>query len=178
MGKRPAKCYRNFKNKAYTRQAKKVLSKNYIRGAPDPKIKFFNMGNQKKDYKHETTLYAKERAQVRDTALEASRVTVNKKLEAGIGIENYHFIVRPHPHHIIRENAIISGAGADRLQTGMRQAFGKPAGRAARVKRNQPVLSIKTRKKVDKEKARKALNSVKSKLPMPCHIETKELDDS
>lgn len=41
--------------------------------------------------------------------------------------------IRVHPFHVIRQKKMLTCAGADRLQTGMRHAFGKPAGTVARV---------------------------------------------
>ena len=38
---------------------------------------------------------------------------------------------------------MLSCAGADRLQTGMRGAYGKPQGLVARVKIGQPLMSIR-----------------------------------
>lgn len=58
--------------------------------------------------------------------------------------------VRVHPHHVIRINKMLSVAGADRLQTGMRGAFGKPAGKVARVNVGQILLSVRT---VDRHRA-------------------------
>jgi large subunit ribosomal protein L10e len=40
---------------------------------------------------------------------------------------------------------MLSCAGADRLQTGMRGAFGKPQGTVARVNIGQIILSVRTR---------------------------------
>lgn len=53
--------------------------------------------------------------------------------------------VRAHPYHVIRINKMLSVAGADRLQTGMRGAWGKPAGTVARVNIGQILLSVRTR---------------------------------
>ena len=39
---------------------------------------------------------------------------------------------------------MLSVAGADRLQTGMRGAFGKPAGKVARVNVGQILISVRT----------------------------------
>ena len=54
--------------------------------------------------------------------------------------------------------------GADRLQTGMRGAFGKPQGTVARVRIGQPLLSVRTH---DKHKAAviEALRRTKFKFP-------------
>jgi ribosomal protein L16/L10AE len=42
------------------------------------------------------------------------------------GKDTFHLRVRVHPFHVLRINKMLSCAGADRLQTGMRGAFGKP----------------------------------------------------
>ena len=61
------------------------------------------------------------------------------------GKESFHLRVRAHPYHVVRINKMLSCAGADRLQTGMRGAFGKPNGTVARVNIGQILLSIRTR---------------------------------
>jgi len=61
------------------------------------------------------------------------------------GKEGFHLRVRAHPFHVVRINKMLSCAGADRLQTGMRGAFGKPNGVVARVNIGQILLSIRTR---------------------------------
>lgn len=53
--------------------------------------------------------------------------------------------VRAHPYHVVRINKMLSCAGADRLQTGMRGAYGKPNGSVARVNIGQILLSVRTR---------------------------------
>ena len=61
------------------------------------------------------------------------------------GKEGFHLRVRAHPYHVVRINKMLSCAGADRLQTGMRGAFGKPYALVARVNIGQILLSIRTR---------------------------------
>jgi large subunit ribosomal protein L10e len=61
------------------------------------------------------------------------------------GKEAFHLRVRAHPYHVVRINKMLSCAGADRLQTGMRGAFGKPNGLVARVNIGQIILSCRTR---------------------------------
>merc|ERR1712146_877467 len=46
-----------------------------------------------------------------------------------------------------RINKMLSCAGADRLQSGMRGAFGKAYGKACRVKIGDPLISIRTHAK-------------------------------
>ena len=57
---------------------------------------------------------------------------------------SFYLRVRVHPFHVLRINKMLSCAGADRLQTGMRGAFGKAHGTAARVKIGQILISVRT----------------------------------
>ena len=59
---------------------------------------------------------------------------------------------------------MLSCAGADRLQTGMRHAFGKPLGKVCRVKIGQPLLSVRTKDNFV-EHAVMALTRAKHKFP-------------
>merc|ERR1712241_268816 len=81
--------------------------------------------------------------QISDCALEAARIAANKYMITNAGKDFFHLRVRPHPFHVVRINKMLSCAGADRLQTGMRGAFGKAYGLAARVKIGQIMVSIR-----------------------------------
>lgn len=70
---------------------------------------------------------------------------LNRYMVKTAGKEGFHLRVRAHPYHVVRINKMLSCAGADRLQTGMRGAFGKPNGTVARVNIGQILLSIRTR---------------------------------
>ena len=75
--------------------------------------------------------------------------------------------VRAHPFHVTRINKMLSCAGADRLQTGMRHAYGKPNGLVARVRIGQPLISIRTKddkKQVAMEALRRAAMRQSGKL--------------
>ena len=67
-------------------------------------------------------------------------------------------------------------AGADRLQDGMRQAFGKPIGTAARVHPKQAVLEIRI-KKEHLNKAMEALRRGASKLPVKTFTKVKKIGE-
>ena len=175
MGLRPAKCYRTPVNKAYTRTAKRVVKKAFIRGVPGLKLTHLDIGDSGKKYKYMVVITAKIGVQIRHNALEACRIVVNRTITETIGRENFHFQVRVYPHHVLRENALISGAGADRLQTGMSHAFGRPIGKAARVKKNQTIFSIKVNTKAHADAAMKAFKKIVAKLPVKCGIETREI---
>eukprot|EP00668_Euglena_longa_P048048 GGOE01065101.1.p1 GENE.GGOE01065101.1~~GGOE01065101.1.p1 ORF type:complete len:216 (-),score=18.81 GGOE01065101.1:62-709(-) len=141
MGRRPAKCYRYCKNKAYPKSR-------YCRGVPDAKIRIYDCGMRKLNADTFSLTYhliSMEREQIGSEALEAARINANKYMIKNAGKEAYHIRVRVHPFHVIRINKMLSCAGADRLQQGMRGAFGKPNGLAARVRIGQPLISIRVK---------------------------------
>jgi large subunit ribosomal protein L10e len=82
--------------------------------------------------------------------LEAARIAANKYMITQAGKDFFHIRIRPHPFHVLRINKMLSCAGADRLQTGMRGAWGKSYGRASRCDIGQVLMSIRTKEdKVD-----------------------------
>merc|ERR1711916_89867 len=76
----------------------------------------------------------------------------------------FHMRVRVHPFHVLRINKMLSCAGADRLQTGMRGAWGKPNGTAARVKIGQVLMSVRCRPDA-KENVIEGFRRAKFKFP-------------
>jgi large subunit ribosomal protein L10e len=163
-----AKNYREVKGQPYTR-------KEYTKSSPPSKITKFTMGDTKTKFPIEAKLVALENAQVRHNALEAARIASNRHLSTKLG-ENYLLQIMPYPHVILRENKMIFGAHADRLQDGMRRAFGKPIATAARVKTNQPIIVIGVNED-SIETAKQALKRSKAKLPMPCRIAIEKTGD-
>merc|ERR1711931_446605 len=89
---------------------------------------------------------------------------MGKYLVKNCGKDQFHIRMRVHPFHVLRINKMLSCAGADRLQTGMRGAFGKAHGTVARVKIGQILLSVRSH---DKHKADviEALRRSKFKFP-------------
>ena len=110
---------------------------------------------------------------MRHNALEAARIAVNRRLQAEL-VDNYCLRILPYPHHILRENKMIFGAHADRLQDGMRGAFGKAIGVAARVKNRQTIMTIEVTE-TGLDTAKRALKLGAAKFPMPCRIEVKKV---
>ena len=74
-----------------------------------------------------------------------ARIACNKFLLNKCKKEGYHVRIRCHPFHVTRINKMLSCAGADRLQTGMRGAFGKAYGKVARVNIDQVMISCRTK---------------------------------
>merc|ERR1712011_39114 len=160
MGRRPAKCYRYCKNKPYPKSR-------FNRGVPDPKIRIFDLGRKKagvEDFPLCVHLVPDEYEQLSSEALEAGRICANKYLVKTVGKDSFHIRMRVHPFHVVRINKMLSCAGADRLQTGMRGAYGKPQGLVARVRIGQPLMSIRVRDHHEAH-AYEALRRAKFKFP-------------
>jgi len=156
-----AKNFREVKGAPYTRQE-------YIRASPASKITKFTMGDTKTSFPIQAQLISTEEAQIRHNALESARVASNRVLMNKLG-NAYIMKVVPYPHTILRENKMIFGAHADRLQDGMRRSFGKPIGIAARVRIGQPIIEIGVGENAV-EVAKEALQRGQDKLPVPCRI--------
>lgn len=105
-----------------------------------------------------------EKEQISSEAMEAGRIAANKYMVKNAGKDQFHLRVRMHPFHCLRINKMLSCAGADRLQTGMRGAFGKVQGTAARIAIGQIMLSIRT-KEVHASKAVEGFRRAKFKFP-------------
>ena len=169
---RKAVCYRKLKM-PYTRKSKK-RELSYVRGAPYSKIVIFDMGNKKAKFTHRVSLVAKNQFQFRHNALEATRISVNKKLAKKIGDSNFFFKVKVYPHHVLRENATASGAGADRFSSGMAHSFGKPIGLAAQIRCGQEVMYIETDEK-NINFAKDAFKQVMCKSPIKGQIDINKI---
>ena len=115
--------YRETRGMPYVRRE-------YIAGKPQMKIARFSSGLAGNNYDYKFELMATEKMQIRHNALEAARLAANKKMAEG-GETSFFSMLRTYPHVILRENKMIATAGADRLQEGMRRAFGKSTGLAA-----------------------------------------------
>lgn len=168
MGLRPGRCYNKFQ-RPYTRQSTHVPRKGYVKGVPKPKITEFQLGSMAGKDK---TLYliSTKDVQIRHNSLEAARIAAVHLLEKNLAKSGGYFIrVRVFPHQVLRENALATGAGADRFQQGMRASFGNPIGTAARVHEGQKVFEVRVQSNSIKL-AKDALMQARYKLPMPCKI--------
>merc|ERR1712115_248888 len=110
----------------------------FNRGVPDAKIRIFDLGAKKASvmaFPVHVVMVSDEYEQIGSEALEAARI-----------------------------NKMLSCAGADRLQTGMRGAYGKPNGLVSRINIGDPILSIRT-KEANFAPAYEALRRSKMKFP-------------
>merc|ERR1711915_110304 len=154
------RCYRYQKVRGY-------IKSKYCRGVPDPRIRIHDAGKKKaKVEEFPKLIYLKSHAkeQISAEALETARITANKFMFNNAGKEGYHYRILIHPYNVLRINKMLSCAGADRLRTGMRGAFGKPYGLCARVDKGQRILAIRT-KESNIKFAVEALTRAKHKFP-------------
>ena len=126
-------------------------------------------GFDKGEYPIQIQIASKENIQIRDNAIEAVRQYLNRFLQEKVGKEFY-LEVKIYPHHILRENKMLTGAGADRMQTGMSRAFGKTIGRAALIKPGQTLFIVGIKDQKAEIEARKLIKSAKAR--MPCKVST------
>ena len=138
---------------------------------PASKITIFDMGNLSGsgDFQLELSILAKERARITHNALEAARIAANRHLAKNAGKAAYYLKFRLYPHEVLRENKQATGAGADRVSDGMRRAFGKARGLAAKVEKGQKILSVRVNLP-HYEVAKRSLKKAAAKLPIPCKI--------
>ncbi|MBS3115165.1 50S ribosomal protein L16 [Candidatus Woesearchaeota archaeon] len=161
--------YRNLEP-AYTRRSK-FRKKAYIKVNPNRGIVRFIMGDQSpKLFKYSLYLRSAKDIQLRNFAVEAGRQCGNRILEKEAGKLGYRMQVRVFPHHVIRENPLASGAGADRMSTGMAHSFGKPIGLAARVLEGAVICQVDVDEK-NLELAKQSLKRFSSKLPGKCYTD-------
>jgi len=147
----------------YTRISK-FRKKSFIRARPHSKIVRFDMGNLKQKFSWAIKLKARSEHQIRHNAIESARLASNRILERQLGKAEFHFKLNIYPHHILRENPLASGAGADRMSTGMKKSFGKAIGSAARIRTDQVLMTVNVEKK-DINLAKLAVKRASHKLP-------------
>ncbi|VDN83417.1 unnamed protein product [Brugia pahangi] len=110
---------------------------------PDPKIRIFDLGKKK---------------------AAAARICANKCMVRNYGKDGFYMRVRKHPYHIVRINKMLSCAGADRLQTGMRGAFGKPQGLVARIDIGDILILVRVKEQYEEHAVG---NFSKSEIQVP-----------
>ncbi|MBT6690585.1 50S ribosomal protein L16 [archaeon] len=166
MALRKGSAYSKRYARPYTRVSKK-RAKTYIKTVPNAKIVKYKMGDQRAfdagEFPVVLHMISKEKCQIRDNSIEAIRQYLNRFLQVKVGKEFY-LEVKIVPHHILRENKMLTGAGADRMQTGMSRAFGKTMGRAALVKPNQVLYIVGVKTLKAEAQARKLIQSIKARI--------------
>ena len=127
----------------------------------------------RKKFNYTLELVSKTDLQIRHDAIESARQTSNRVLEKELGKMGYFMKIMIYPFHVLRENPLASGAGADRMSTGMKKSFGKAIGAAAQVRKGQKVCIVRVNKD-GIETAKSALKRVSKKIPNSYSILIKE----
>ncbi len=176
MPLRKASSYSKHYKMAYTRRST-VKSKNYVKAIPASHITKYQMGDIRKfnegKFPFIVELLSKEDIHIRDNAIEAARQHVHRELDNTFK-GNYYFGLLLYPHTVLRENKMLTGAGADRMQTGMTLSFGVPVGIAAHVRAGHPIFRIGVQNQKDIAIVREILKDCRAKLPCATKILAKE----
>ncbi len=167
MGLRKASAYSRKTVVPFTRKSKKKKY-SYVKVVPPSKIVKFTMGDWKAfrdgKFPYQLTVVSAESVQIRHNALEACRQYINKELDKLL-LGKYLFKILPYPHHIQRENKMLTGAGADRMQTGMALSFGKSVGRSAILKPGSRIFFFAVQNDNGIRILRTILKEIKPKMP-------------
>lgn len=143
--RRPWRCYSGWTRRPYQHKRSRNHRREYARGGSQSKIVRYWGGNKDipwKDWEIVVGLKVDKQVQVSSNALEAIRVTVNSPLQKKLGRTNFRFRVRSKPFQKYRENRMLAFAGADRVQSGMRNSFGRSTGVCARVKAGSVLCEV------------------------------------
>lgn len=165
---RKGNAYRKIE-RPYTRKSK-YKAHNFVRAQPSSKIIRYVMGNCKKKFDTTVNLITTESIQLRHNSIESARQTCNRFLEENFGKDGYHYVIRMYPHHILRENPLAAGAGADRMSTGMKHSFGKSISIAAQVFAGKTIMCVDVPES-GIVKARRALKKASYKMACRTKIE-------
>ncbi|MBO3802702.1 MAG: 50S ribosomal protein L16 [Candidatus Brockarchaeota archaeon] len=143
--------------------------KEYISGAPPSKLSRFTLGKFSESFTNRYVLEAAEAGLLQHGALEAARVAANKVLQDRLGENNYFLRIIPYPHIVLRAHKFLAQAGADRLSQGMKNAYGKPVGLAARVRIGDPIMEVRVGD-ANPEVVKEAYRISSSKIPLKCRV--------
>ncbi len=135
----------------------------------------YDQGNLSGKFEYQVDLIAGKAVNLRHNAVEAMRIASSKVLSEGLGKQGFHLKIRAVPHNIIRENPLATGAGADRISTGMKLSFGRPVSRSAHVYKGKVLISIFVNEQ-GLSFAKKALKNSSYKVPIGCKIVSKKIN--
>ncbi len=170
--KRKFVAYRRIE-RPYTRKSK-YRAKSFVRATPNSRVVRFVMGDAKKEFPFRVKVLAKADLQIRHNAIESARQSANRHMEKKLGKNTYRFRIRIFPHHILRENPLASGAGADRMSTGMKKSFGKSISVAARVFKGDTICEVDCLES-QIPIVKRACDRIRCKLPCSCAIQVEKM---
>lgn len=143
--KRPWHCYSKWTRRPYQHKRSSNHRREYARGGAQSKIERFWGGNKERDWalwELIVGLKVNHQIQISSNSLEAIRISINGVLQRKLGRLNFRLRIRPKPFQKFRENRMLAVAGADRIQSGMRNSFGRSSGVCARVRAGQVIVDL------------------------------------
>jgi len=170
--RRPWKCYSKWTRRPYQYKRSSNRRREFARGGAQSKIVRFWGGNKEapwEEFDLVVGLKVNSQVQISSNTLEAIRITINGVLQRKLGRQNYRLRIRPKPFQKIRENRMLAFAGADRVQSGMRNSFGRSTGVCARVRAGQIIVDVGTYIK-NLPLVRDRLRVAYMKVPSSCQI--------
>lgn len=170
--KRPWHCYSKWSRRPFQYKRSSNRRREYARGGAQSKIQRYWGGNKEmpwEDFELVIGLKVDMQVQISANALEAIRITVNSALQRDLGRNNYRFRIRPKPFQKFRENRMLAFAGADRVQSGMRNSFGRSTGVCARVRAGSIICEVGTYLR-SLPLVRDRLRIASMKVPCSCSI--------
>ena len=170
--RRPWHCYSTWTRRPFQYKRSSNRRREYARGGSQSKIVRFWGGDKSipwENWELVVGLKVNKQIQISSNALEAIRVTINSALQKTLGRTNFRFRVRPKPFQKYRENRMLAFAGADRVQSGMRNSFGRSTGVCARVKAGSIICDVGISLK-DIHTVRDRLRVASMKIPCSCQV--------
>jgi len=170
--RRPWKCYAKWTRRPYQHKRSRNHRREYARGGSQSKIVRYWGGNKDipwEEWELVIGLIVDNNVQIPSNALEAIRVTINGALQKYLGRNNFRLRMRSKPFQKYRENRMLAFAGADRVQSGMRNSFGRSTGVCARIRAGSVVCEVGTNLK-NLTLVRDRLRVASMKIPCSCQV--------
>ncbi len=170
--RRPWHCYAKWNRRPFQHKRNWNHKREYARGGTQSKISRFWGGDPDVPWdKFDLVLGLKcdRQVQISSNSLESVRVGINSVLQNSLPKGAFRLRIRPKPFQKIRENRMLAFAGADRVQTGMRNSFGRCIGVAARVRAGQIIADLGINLK-DLPLARERLRIASMKIPSTSQV--------
>jgi large subunit ribosomal protein L10e len=143
--RRPWRCYSKWSRRPFQYKRSANRRREFARGGAQSKIVRYWGGNKEvpwEEWDLVVGLKVDKQIQISSNALEAIRITINGALQKKLGRNNFRLRVRPKPFQKYRENRMLAFAGADRVQSGMRNSFGRSTGVCARVRAGSVICEV------------------------------------
>ena len=170
--RRPWRCYSKWSRRPFQYKRSANRRREYARGGAQSKIVRFWGGAKEiawEEWDIVVGLKVNKQIQISSNALEAIRITINGVLQRNLGRNNYRLRIRPKPFQKYRENRMLAFAGADRVQSGMRNSFGRSTGVCARVRAGSVICDVGCGLK-NLPLVRERLRVASMKVPSSCQI--------